>query len=572
MNVEPTIGLALLAGLVSFISPCVLPLVPAYVGYMSGHATNAAADQQRGKFTTFAHGLFFVLGFTIFFVGFGLLTAKFSQELADLGIDIPTILTRLGGVAVILFGLYVMKLLDPVFRQGLKLADAMDENPPFGYFFSFVATAVLLAYFFWAFDTYASGSLLSIVLPLSFFLLILVLLRVALMEAESVGDFWRRAITSLQYALVTDTRKLEAQASGGFFGSLAMGTVFAAGWTPCIGPIYGSVLTLASDSALKGDSLAPAAGMLTAYSLGLGVPFLIMALGLNQMSGVMKGLKRNMRKIEYASGALLILIGVLILSGRLEEFSRQFGNEGELGELSTNLEACSVGVATGRISPGSWTDCVGGGSPKLNDRIVFASVAKTASEDLAIPDLSLTSDTAPDADTGTDADANTGSGSDVEPIFTVDPSFDYDAVEVGLNVGDLAPEFTTVTPDGEEVALTDFRGEVVVLNFWATWCGPCRREMPEFQNLYDELNPRGFSILAVDFLEGPDAVTDFADELDLSFPIVMDESGEINDTYRISQYPSSLVVDGHGVIVARHAGILGGAQVLEIIESIEAGG
>jgi peroxiredoxin len=93
--------------------------------------------------------------------------------------------------------------------------------------------------------------------------------------------------------------------------------------------------------------------------------------------------------------------------------------------------------------------------------------------------------------------------------------------------------------------------------------------MPEFQNIYDELNPRGFSILAIDFLEGPEPVAAFAEELELSFPIVMDESGAINDMYRIGQYPSSFVVDGHGVIVARHAGILGGAQVLEIIESID---
>jgi cytochrome c biogenesis protein CcdA/peroxiredoxin len=496
-----------------------------------------------------------VWGFTIFFVGFGLITAKFSQELNDLGIDIPTILTRLGGVAVILFGLYVMKLLDPVFRQGLRLAEYMKENPPFGYLFSFTAVVVLLAYLFWAFDTYEQGSVLSVVLPLGLLLMIVALFRNALTQAESIGDFWTRAINSLQYALVTDTRRLEAQSgSGGFFGSLAMGIVFAAGWTPCIGPIYGSVLNLAASSAVNDESLLPAAEMLTAYSMGLGIPFLVMALGLNQMSGVMKGLKRNMRKVEYASGALLILIGVLILSGRLEEFSRQFGNEGELGELSTNLEACSVGVATGRINVGTWTDCVGGGSPKLNDRIVFASVAKTFTQALAIPDLAL---------------ATTDTAAEEDRLFTVDPNFDYEAVDVGLNVGDLAPGFTTVTPGGEAVSLEDFRGDIVVLNFWATWCGPCQREMPEFQNIYDELNPRGFSILAIDFLEGPEPVAAFAEELNLNFPIVMDESGAINDMYRIGQYPSSFVVDGHGVIVARHAGILGGAQVLEIIESID---
>ena len=569
MSVEPTIGLALLAGFVSFISPCVLPLVPAYVGYMSGHATNAAGDRQRGKFSTFLHGLFFVLGFTFFFVGFGLLTAKFSQTLADLGIDIPTILTRLGGVAVIFFGLYVMKLLDPVFRRGLKLAERMKTNPVLGIFFTLVVSAILLAYLFWVFETYAElpvlvdwiggaaeePSVLPIILPFFTFLLFPLMgffFHKPLRDAASVGEFWYEWITWLQTALVMDTRKLDAPASTGYIGSGAMGIVFAAGWTPCIGPIYGSVLTLASDSAVSGDSLAPAAGMLTAYSLGLGMPFLVMALGLNQMTGLMKGLKRNMRKVEYASGALLILIGVLILSGRLEEFSRQFGTEGELGELSTNLEACTAGVATGRINAGSWPGCVGGDAPKLFDRIVFASVNKTVAAE-EIPDLAAVSQMAEDDNR----------------IFTVDPDFDYDSVEVGLEVGDLAPDFMTVTPDGEEVSLSDFRGDVVLLNFWATWCGPCRVEMPEFQSVYDQLNPRGFNIIAVDFLEGPERVAEFAGELELSFPVVMDESGAINDMYKIGQYPTSYVVDGHGVIVARHAGIFGGSQVLEVIESIE---
>src|SRR5574341_1377515 len=108
MNVEPTIGLALLAGLVSFISPCVLPLIPAYVSYMGGQATKAAGQGEHARFTTFLHGVFFVLGFTFFFVGFGLLTTAASSFLAALGIDIRTIFTRLGGLAVIFSGLYVL--------------------------------------------------------------------------------------------------------------------------------------------------------------------------------------------------------------------------------------------------------------------------------------------------------------------------------------------------------------------------------------------------------------------------------------------------------------------------------
>src|SRR5690606_15897456 len=135
MLVEPTLSLALLAGFVSFISPCVLPLVPAYIGYMGGQAT-----QSNSKFTTFLHGVFFVLGFTLLFVGFGLLTTAAAAFLARLGIDIPTILTRLGGVAVILFGLYVMRLLDPVFRRGKQLSSQYPLP------FTVIAVLVLVTY------------------------------------------------------------------------------------------------------------------------------------------------------------------------------------------------------------------------------------------------------------------------------------------------------------------------------------------------------------------------------------------------------------------------------------------
>ncbi|HLA45418.1 MAG TPA: cytochrome c biogenesis protein CcdA, partial [Aggregatilineales bacterium] len=214
MNVEPTIGLALLAGFVSFISPCVLPLVPAYVGYMGGHATTAAGQSARGKFSTFLHGVFFVLGFTIFFVGFGLLTAKFAAELTQWGIDIPTILTRLGGVAVIFFGLYVMKALDPVFQRGLNFARTLHENPLRATGFGINVALILIAYYLWVFDVYAEQSVPSVILALVFFLLTLAVFRKPLQQATGVGDFWYRAIMWLQTALISDTRRLDIQSGG----------------------------------------------------------------------------------------------------------------------------------------------------------------------------------------------------------------------------------------------------------------------------------------------------------------------------------------------------------------------
>jgi cytochrome c-type biogenesis protein len=561
MNVEPTIGLAFLAGLVSFISPCVLPLVPAYVGYMGGQATTQASSEARGRFSTFLHGIFFVLGFTIFFVGFGLLTAAASQTLTKIGIDIPTILTRLGGVAVILFGLYVMKALDPVFRYGLEKTHNMGKGAAI--LLTVIVVVILFAYLLWAFDFYATQAATALGLSLIVFLLIISLFRKSMQEATILGDFWYRAIGQLQIALITDTRRLEIQSSGGYLGSLGIGLVFAAGWTPCIGPIYGSVLTLAADSAAGGASLFPAGTMLTAYSLGLGIPFLVTAFALNQMTDVMRGLKRNMRKIEYVSGALLIFIGLLVLTGSLQEISSRFGNQGVLGDLSVRVEACTAGAADGRIHVSSWFGCLADGAPKLNDRLVFAALRPTVAEANEELESETSSSEIPTLSVGG------GSAAASDRLVTSDPDFDPSSVEEGMKVGMLAPDFTTVTPDGQEISLSDFRGNIVLLNFWATWCGPCRTEMPEFQNIYEQFSERGFTILAMDFLETPDAVTRFAEELNLTFPLGMDESGAINDSYGIAQYPTSYVLDGNGVIVAVHAGPFLGEQLLEVLATFE---
>lgn len=530
MSVEPTVGLALLAGLVSFMSPCVLPLVPAYVGYMSGHATQAAGQTQRNQFGTFLHGVFFVLGFTIFFVGFGLITAAASDFLDSIGIDIPQILTRLGGVAVIVFGLYVMRVLDPLFSRGLRLAEDMKEDNILALMFTSIVLAVFFVYYLWAFE---------LIIPTVIFLALTILLfQNQIRKSENLGDFWYRTISAIQNAMASDTRQLNNTNRGqGYPGSLFMGLVFAAGWTPCIGPIYGSVLTLASTSAANGESLFPAATMLTAYSLGLGIPFLIAALALNQMTGVMKGLKRNMRKIEYASGILLILIGLLILTGGLEDLSAQFGT-GELGDFSFRLEECTAGAASGRIGVGSWPGCIAEGEPKLSDRLIFASF-------------------------------DPSSGAEIVPLFEADPNFNPDDLEVGIQVGQLAPDFTTVTPEGDPISLSDFEGEVVLLNFWATWCGPCRQEMPEFQTFFERYDERGFNVLAVDFLEPSDVVIPFVEELGLTFDIAMDESGEINDTFQVPGYPTSILVDGNGVILERHTTILTGEQLQEMLDSID---
>ncbi|MFQ5595195.1 MAG: peroxiredoxin family protein [Anaerolineae bacterium] len=131
-------------------------------------------------------------------------------------------------------------------------------------------------------------------------------------------------------------------------------------------------------------------------------------------------------------------------------------------------------------------------------------------------------------------------------------------VPVGNKAGMEAPDFTlTEVTTGESVSLSQLRGRPVLINFWATWCGPCRLEMPHLQAAYEQYRDKGFTVLAVDvkFDDGPEAVQAFIDELGLTFPIVKDETGVVEiDKYNVLGYPTSVFIDRQGVIQYIHRG------------------
>ncbi len=116
--------------------------------------------------------------------------------------------------------------------------------------------------------------------------------------------------------------------------------------------------------------------------------------------------------------------------------------------------------------------------------------------------------------------------------------------------GFQAPDFTLKTPDGETVTLSDLRGQVVLVNLWASWCGPCRMEMPAMQQVYEAYKDQGFTILAVNATHQdsiPNAMA-FAAELGLTFPIVLDMDGQTSDQYELRSLPSSFFIDRDGQI------------------------
>ena len=227
-----SLGLSFLAGLASFLSPCVFSLVPAYVGYLGGRAAGGEVSAGGNRWVTFSHGLAFVLGFSFVFVLLGVATSAFGNLLFDL----RYLLAKVGGVVVVIFGLHMIG----VFR-----------------------------------------------------------------------------IPFLEYD--TRVQKLPDPKLG-YLSSALLGVFFSAGWSPCVGPVLGAILTLA----LNGGSVSQGASLLSAYSAGLAIPFLIAALGVGWVSTTLRKYGKVMRYIEIAMGVVLVIIGVMLFSGTFERLA-QYG-------------------------------------------------------------------------------------------------------------------------------------------------------------------------------------------------------------------------------------------------------
>lgn len=251
-----TFAYAFLAGLLSFLSPCVLPLVPGYLSMLSGTAAGsplggppvgpsalpvgppeggggsavavaAPPQPQRRMWQSSAllrHALFFILGFSVVFIGLGAAATSVGHVLRTY----QTVLSEVGGIIVILFGLHLLG----VIKIGALYSDKRLRAQKFG--------------------------------------------------ATSAGAF-------------------------------AIGFAFAFGWTPCIGPILGTILILAAGQHTAGQGVY----LLVVYSLGLAVPFLLTALALDRFAAFYKGFRRHLHTVEIISGGLLVLIGVLLLTHQM---------------------------------------------------------------------------------------------------------------------------------------------------------------------------------------------------------------------------------------------------------------
>jgi peroxiredoxin len=119
--------------------------------------------------------------------------------------------------------------------------------------------------------------------------------------------------------------------------------------------------------------------------------------------------------------------------------------------------------------------------------------------------------------------------------------------------------------DGQTVSLSDYRGRVVLLNFWATWCEPCKLEMPSFEDAQKSVGPQGFQVLAPNFDEPEPDVRAFGEELGISFPLLLDPGAVVQRLYRVVGYPTSYWIDREGRVAAVHVGVMTERQLSDYL-------
>ncbi|MBN8193928.1 redoxin domain-containing protein [Bacillus sp. NTK074B] len=152
-------------------------------------------------------------------------------------------------------------------------------------------------------------------------------------------------------------------------------------------------------------------------------------------------------------------------------------------------------------------------------------------------------------------------------------SMDLTNANQGLTKGDRAPDFELTTLSGESIQLSDYQGKKVILNFWATWCPPCKAEMPHMQKYYEKkADKENVEILAVNLTsqdDGKKAVQQFVDGYELTFPILLDEKGDIGDEYRAFTIPTTYMIDTQGLIQHKIVGPMNEDMMGKMVSQME---
>jgi cytochrome c-type biogenesis protein len=265
---------AFLAGLVSFLSPCVLPLVPGYISMLSGIGVEQLKEGEQPRGSLLGSSLAFVVGFSVVFIAFGASASAVGQFL----VRNRSLLAPIAGALIILFGLHLIGWLS---RISIPLGAALG------------AVLLLDAVLEWR----RPGLLGFPIRPVHLIAVSLIFL---------VGP-------TLTRWLNRDIHFRQLGGQPGILSGFLMGFAFAFGWTPCIGPILAAVLTMAATT----ENIARGVFLLAVYSAGLAIPFLLTALGISGFLRFYQRFRRHLHAVEVSSGVLLLFVGGLIFFNRL---------------------------------------------------------------------------------------------------------------------------------------------------------------------------------------------------------------------------------------------------------------
>lgn len=444
-----------LQGLLSFFSPCVLPLLPLYIGYLSGGTGKQGEDGKirYDQKKVMVHTLFFVVGisFAFFVLGLG------SSALGRFFRGNQVMFARVGGLFVMAVGLYQLGV--------------------FG----------------------TSGFL----------------------SRE------RRLPVSVDAAAMSP------------FTAFLLGFTFSFAWTPCVGPALASVLLMAASASTQAKGFL----LIGVYTAGFVLPFLAVGAFSASLLSLFKCYGRVVTYTVKAGAVLMILMGAMMFTGRMNsvtgylsaapEGTAREGVSGQTGESAADgfVEQRAAGTEAGEgreNGPAGIGDGQGNGS----------------------------------AEAGESAQGADAAGAEPESESQADPT--------------LLPaiDFTLKDQYGNVHTFSDYKGKTVFLNFWATWCPPCRRELPDIQKLYEEYQAEEDQEVIIMGIAAPnfgqekteEEICEFLEENGYTYPVVMDTTGEVFMGYGIFSYPTTIMVDRDGNVFGYATGQLSESMMRSIID------
>ncbi len=438
-------------GLLSFFSPCVLPILPLYISYLSGGTGVRTEDgkiyYKRSK--VLMHTICFVggIGFAFFVLGMG------ASVLGTFFRSNQIMFARIGGIFVVLFGLYQIG----IFGDSMVLGKE------------------------------------------------------------------RRLPFHLDKAAMSP------------WAAFAMGFTFSFAWTPCVGPVLAGVLLMAASAGTKASGFF----LIGVYTLGLVLPFL--AAGFFTTS-LLELFKKYMGVVKYTvkvGGVLLVLLGFMMVTGKMNNIT------GYLSQLP------SIGSNEGPENKDS------------DPEILSAKTDDTTENDHE--NTEQKQEIGQTSETGKENKKEDETAADNQESKT-----DEDSEEDKIP----APEFELKDQYGQVHKLSDYKGKTILLNFWATWCPPCRAELPDIQKIYEEYSTEGEEALIVLGVAGPgmgeeksqEEIAAFLEENGYTYPVLMDETWELFQEYGIYAFPTTFMINREGNVFGYASGQLSYDILKDIIK------